>query len=352
MSVPTFLMGLLPTYAVAGWMAPAALLLLRILQGCAVGGELPGASVFVCEHADPRRLGLASGIFLGMVNVGLLLGAGAAAFSRVIADLDPALASMAWRLPFLMGGVFGLIAAYLRRHLEETPMFEEIRKEKKLSAQVPIAAVLRDYRWQCIFALALVFVFATTPGIYFQYLPTYLITERHFPSDLVFKANVFGVAAFVLGMPLWGMLRDRIGFAKLLVIAGVLNAGSAIWFFSYLPTLELADDRLIYAIVVVGALCGVTHSLVAALICALFPTAIRQSGFAFPYSVGTAVVSGLTPLTIAWLVRSYGLAAPMAQEILGGCVALVLAYTVRFMPLYLGAATHGTAPVPVPAAQG
>ena len=336
MSVPTFLMGLLPTYAVAGWMAPAALLVLRILQGCAVGGELPGAAVFICEHARPRRLGLASGTFIGMVNFGLLLGAGAALLAKYVAGLDPALASLAWRLPFIMGGLCGLLAAYLRRHLEESPMFEQIRKEKKISASVPLVAVLQQYPMQCVFAFCLTFVFATTPGIYFQWLPTYLIGLRHFPADSVFLANVFGVAAFVLSMPAWGLLRERLGWSRLLVVAGVLNAGSALWFFNYLPTLAVADKRLIFAIVLVGALGGVTHSLIAGLISALFPTPVRQSGFALPYSFGTAIVSGLTPLTIAWLVRSYGLGAPIYQELLGGAVALMLAVWVRRMPLFLG----------------
>lgn len=344
MSVPTLLMGLLPTYETIGWLAPASLLVLRILQGCAVGGELPGASVFVSEHASPRRLGVTSGFFYGMINFGLLLGAAAAAFAQWIAALDPALASLAWRLPFILGGGFGLVAAYLRRHLEETPMFEEIRREQKLSREVPLVAVLRRYRWQCVFAVALVFPFATTPAIYFQYMPTYFLTIAHTDPGLVFRANVFGVAAFVAAMPLWGLLRDRVGWAPMLVLGAVLNAGSAIWFFNYVPTLGPSDTHLVYAVMVAGALSAIPHSMIAGLISALFPTAIRQSGYAFPYSVGTALVSGLTPLAIAALVREYGLGAPMVQILLGSCIALVLAATVRLLPLYLG---EVAAPAPV-----
>lgn len=342
MAVATFLMGCLPTYAMIGWLAPAGLLALRIFQGFALGGELIGGAVFVCEHATPKRLGLSSGIFFGVVNCGLLLGAAAAAVAHYVSGLNPVLSSMAWRLPFLMGGVFGLIAAYLRRHLAETPLFEQIRKEQKISKRAPIVVVLREYRWQCIFALALVFVFATTPGIYFQYLPTYLISDKHFHAGSVFNANVLGVLAFVLSMPFWGSLLDRFGYAKMLALAGFFNAGSALWFFNYLPTLTVADDRLVYAIIAVGLLGGVTHSLIAALICSLFPTPIRQSGFAFPYSIGTALVSGLTPLVIATLVRSYGLAAPMYQEVLGGFVALTLAASIRYLPLYLGGGASQT----------
>ena len=334
MSVPTFLMGLLPSYAVAGWMAPAALLVLRVLQGCAVGGELPGAAVFICEHARPSRLGLASGLFLGMVNFGLLLGAAAALVAKYVADLDPALASLAWRLPFIMGGLCGLLAAYLRRHLEESPMFEQIRQDKALSASVPLVTVLRDYPAQCVFAFGLTFVFATTPGIYFQWLPTYLIGLRHMPADSVFWANAVGVAAFVASMPAWGLLRERFGWRNLLVLAGVLNAGSAFWFFQTLPSLSGAE--LMAAIALVGALSGIPHSLIAGLISALFPTAVRQSGYALPYSLGTAIISGLTPLTTAWLVRGYGLGAPASQEALAGIVAIGLAVWVGRLPIYLG----------------
>ena len=318
-------------------MAPAALLLLRILQGCAVGGELPGAAVFICEHAKPRRLGVASGLFLGMVNCGLLLGAAVAFLAKAFTGLlDPAGAALAWRRPVSFGGRSGRRAAYLRRHLAESPMFEQIREERQLSSRVPLATVLGDYRWQCVFAVVLTFVFSTTPAIYFQWLPTYLIGIRHVSSDAVFLANICGVTAFVLSMPAWGALREVGGWRRLLVIAGVLNAASAVWFFNELPALEPGAGGLAAALTLVGALCGVTHSMIAGLICALFPTAIRQSGFAFPYSVGTAVISGLTPLAVAWLVRSYGLAVPMWQEILAGTLAFGLAWSLRFLPLYLG----------------
>ena len=336
MSVPTLLMGLLPTYAQVGWLAPAALLVLRVLQGCAVGGELPGASVFVSEHARPDRLRFSSGVFNAVVNCGLLLGAGAAALAKVVAGLDPAYASLAWRLPFILGGLFGLLAAYLRRHLEETPMFEQIRAERRLSREVPLAAVLREYRGQCVFAVALVFVFATTSGIYFQWLPNYLVTQRHFAPGLVFRSNVVGVLAFVLAMPAWGALADRLGWKAMLVLAALVNSSVALGFFGFLPTLGPADNRLTVALAVVGLMSGIIHSMIASLISSLFPTAIRQSGFAFPYSIGTAVFTGLTPLTMAWLSGSYGLAAPVGQVLVGAVVALALGMVVRFLPLHLG----------------
>ena len=339
MSVPTFLMGLLPTYALVGWLAPSCLLLLRILQGCAVGGELPAAAVFVSEHAPFRRLGLFSGTFQGVVNCGLLLGAGAAALASLVAGIDPALSSLSWRLPFVLGGLFGLMAAYLRRHLQETPLFEKMKNERGLSQQMPLAVIVKQYRKQCVFALALVFVFSSTSGVYFQYLPVFLVGQLRFAGRLVFIANIVGVIAFVLGMPLWGMLRDRIGWAAAIACGAVLNAGISVWFFHYVSTLSPTDVTLAYAFAVVGLGAGCVHAMLPALISSLFPTAIRQSGFAFPYSIGTALFTGLTPLTLSWLVRDYGLSAPMYQYLIACAVTLVIAAAVRFMSQYLGEAS-------------
>lgn len=336
MSVPTFLMGVLPTYATIGWLAPAALLLLRVLQGCAVGGELPAASVFVSEHAPGRRLGLFSGTFQGIVNCGLLLGAGVAALASFVAALDPALASLAWRMPFILGGLFGLMAAYLRRHLAETPMFEKMKQERGETRHMPLYVVLGQYRGQCLLALALVFVFSTTSGVYFQYLPTFLTTQLHFSAPLVFTANVTGVVAFVSAMPLWGALRDLLGWGRTIALSAVLNAGICVWFFYLIPTLGPADPWLVYAFVIVGLGAGCVHAMVPALISSLFPTAVRQSGFAFPYSIGTALFTGLTPLALAWLTRDYGLAAPMWQYLTACAVALVVAFTVHTVPQFLG----------------
>jgi MFS family permease len=341
MSVPTFLMGLLPTYALVGWLAPMALLLLRILQGCAVGGEVPGASVFVSEHAPANRLGLSSGTFMGIVNSGLLLGAGAAALAGMVAALDPATASLSWRLPFIIGGVFGLMAAYLRRQLSETPMFEKMKRERGETHELPLAVILKNYRKQCAFVLALTFVFSTTSGVYFQYLPSYLIGQLHFSMSYVFTANTAGIVAFVLSMPLWGALRDRLGWATTIGFAAILNAVICVWFFSTLPA--LSDQGLRAAYIVVGLGGGCVHALIPGLISSLFPTAMRQSGFAFAYSTGTAIFAGLTPLMLAWLVGDYGLHAPMVQCLVACALALLLSFTIRLMPMHLGETQSGTA---------
>ncbi len=271
-----------------------------------------------------------------MTNCGLLMGTFAALFARQIAELDPSWSSLSWRLPFLFGGAFGLVAAYLRRSLSETPMFEEIRNSCQISRGMPLATILRLYRPQCLFAVAAVFVFSTTSSVYFQFMPTYLIGQMHFNAGLVFTANSLGVGVFILLMPVWGSLRDRFGIARTLGAATLANAAISLWFFHLLPTLAPDSTALIYAMMVVGLSAGCMHAIIPSMIASLFPTAIRQSGFAFPYSIGTAIFTGLMPLVLALMSRDLGLDAPMYQYLIGCAVALVVVATIRFMPQHLG----------------
>jgi len=134
MALPTLGTGLLPTYAYLGVWAPILLLLLRILQGAAVGGEVPGAWVFVSEHVHPSQVGLACGVLTAGLTGGILLGSLVATGLNML--MPPAqLTAYGWRLPFLLGGAFGLMSMYLRHLLTETPVFEELRKRRALSVE-------------------------------------------------------------------------------------------------------------------------------------------------------------------------------------------------------------------------
>ena len=131
MALPTLLIGLLPTYSSIGIWAPLLLLLLRVMQGAAIGGEIPGAWVFVAEHVPPRHVGFACGTLTAGLTGGILLGSLVAmAVTRSYAP-DELLAG-GWRVPFLLGGAFGLLAVWLRQYLQETPVFMEMQARKQL----------------------------------------------------------------------------------------------------------------------------------------------------------------------------------------------------------------------------
>jgi len=122
MALPTLAMGALPTYASIGIAAPLLMLLMRVLQGAAIGGEVPGAWVFVAEHVPEKRIGFACGTLTAGLTAGILLGSLVATVLNT--TLSPAaMRDHGWRIPFFLGGVFGFLAMYLRRWLHETPVF-------------------------------------------------------------------------------------------------------------------------------------------------------------------------------------------------------------------------------------
>jgi len=137
MALPTLAIGVLPTYTSIGVVAPVLLLSMRVLQGAAVAGEVPGAWVFVSEHVPPRKVGLACGALTGGLTAGILLGALIAAAINTHYNAAQ-ISEFAWRMPFLIGGVFGALAALLRRWLHETPVFTELQKRKSLAAEMPL----------------------------------------------------------------------------------------------------------------------------------------------------------------------------------------------------------------------
>ncbi len=125
MSLPTFVIGILPTYASIGVAAPLLLLLMRMLQGAAIGGEMPGAWVFVAEHLPKERYGLGIGVLTSGITGGILLGSIVAIVINRVYITEEVL-DFAWRIPFILGGIFGFVAVYLRRFLSETPIFKEL----------------------------------------------------------------------------------------------------------------------------------------------------------------------------------------------------------------------------------
>ena len=154
MALPTLAIGLLPTYASMGIVAPLLLLLMRILQGAAIGGEVPGAWVFVAEHVPEKRIGIACGTLTAGLTVGILLGSVVA--TLINTSMTPqGIHDGGWRIPFLLGGVFGLLAMYLRRWLQETPIFLEMQKRKALAQELPVKAVALKHQKAVIVSMLL-----------------------------------------------------------------------------------------------------------------------------------------------------------------------------------------------------
>jgi len=322
MALPTLAMGLLPTYAALGIWAPLLLLALRILQRAAVGGEVPGAWVFVAEHVPEKHTGYACGTLTAGLTFGILLGSLVATWLNTA--YSPAeISGWAWRLPFVLGGVFGLIAMYLRRWLHETPVFAELQAKKALADELPLKTVLRGHKRAVLLSMLLTWLL--TAGIVVMILMTPTLIQKYgIAPTLALKANSVAVVALTIGCILAGRIVDRIGAGPTFVFGSLFLGAASNVFYHALPTNTPEQLFMLYG--VVGLSVGIVGAVPFVMVRA-FPAAVRFSGLSFSYNLAYAVFGGLTPVMVSLLIKFDKLAPAhyvLALSVLGALVGACL----------------------------
>jgi MFS family permease len=302
MAASTLGMGLLPTYAQISIWAPISLLVLRIIQGAAIGGEVPGAWVFVSEHLPPNRVGYACGTLTAGLTSGILLGSlVATAVNNIYAPAE--ISSWAWRLPFLLGGAFGLMSIYLRLLLAETPIFLELQARKALAAEFPLKAVIRDHRGAVIVSMLLTWLLSGIIVLIILMTPT-LLQHQGVPREALLEANTVATFFLTIGCVIGGLIIDRIGPGRFFTYGSVLLAISATLFY----TKGVAEPSLLLPLyAITGFFVGIVGGVPVVMV-RVFPAAVRFSGLSFSYNVAYAISGGLTPVIIAPLMQVHPLA--------------------------------------------
>ena len=306
MAVPTLIMGLLPTYAQIGMAAPILLLLMRVIQGAAIGGEVPGAWVFVSEHVPARNTGFACGTLTAGLTAGILLGSLVATLINSVYSAEE-VADYAWRIPFLLGGVFGLFSVYLRRWLHETPVFAELQQRKALAEEVPLRAVLRDHRGAIVLSMLLTWLLSAGIIVVILMTPTVLQTVYGFTPSVALQANSLAIVLLTLGCIGAGKLVDRFGAGRVFV-AGSLALLVSSWTFYH--TLAEHKDLLFPMYALTGLCVGIVGAVPFVMVRA-FPPVVRFSGLSFSYNVAYAIFGGLTPMAVTALLKF----SPMAPAL-------------------------------------
>ncbi|MFB8927824.1 MFS transporter [Xanthomonas arboricola pv. juglandis] len=299
MALPTLAIGVLPTYAQIGLAAPLLLLTMRLLQGAAIGGEVPSAWVFVAEHVPAQRRGLACGTLTAGLAAGVLLGSlSAGAINRAFTPQE--IADYAWRLPFLAGGLFGLLSVYLRRWLHETPVFAELMAMRAVARETPLKLVLRDHPRSVAQSLWLTWMVAAGVLVVSLMTPTLLQSAYHYPAAVALQANLLAVLLQAVGSIVAGALSDRYGNGRVL-LAGSVFLGASAWLFYRLA----GDSQLLFPLyALLGAALGVLGAVPRVMVEA-FPPVVRLSGVSFAYNLGYAVFGGLTPLVVVMLLKQH-----------------------------------------------
>lgn len=303
MAIPTLVIGILPTYQSIGSLASGLLIICRIMQGLAVGGELPCSITFVFEHASERHKGFACGLlFFGVIS-GVFLGSGISAI--ITKSLNPAdLYSWGWRVPFILGGLLGIVGIYLRKKLSETPLFAQINKES-MSKFVPIKDLLKSYKIIILQVTLMCLVTAVGIAIIFLFFPTYLNVFYKFDSDIILMINTLAVIIYAALIIPAAMICDKIGDKKVFLISSFLLAIVAV------PGFYILQSEKIYTvigcyIIILSALVFVNASCITVLARA-FPTKIRYSGVSLGYNLSFGVIGGFTPLICTKLILMTGM---------------------------------------------
>ncbi len=300
MAVPTFLIGLLPTYQEVGLAAPLLLLLCRILQGFAVGGEYIGSVVFLMERAPPAQRGIAgSWPSVGCI-FGFLLGStlGAAIYG-VMPHAD--VLAWGWRLPFLIGVGVSLTGYFIRRRirLDQPPSHEGF----------PLVQAFRRHPVQMVQAVGLSVVNGVGFYLMFSYIVTWLQLYAHVTPHVSLLINSINMA-IMMPVTLWGgWLSDRIGRRPVMVVSAaalvLLTWPSLLLMHSGLPV-EVFLGQLVFCVLV-----GVYTAINPVIVAEIFPAAERSSAASVTYNVTLAVAGGTAPIVAIWLIDKTG--NPMAM---------------------------------------
>jgi len=326
MAGATSVIGLLPGYDTVGVFAPLALILARLVQGFAVGGEYGGASTFVVEYAPDRRRGFwASWLECGALG-GFLLASGLTTALTYLLS-DAAMESWGWRIPFLIALPLGTIGLYLRMRLTDTPSFHALA-ERDAEPSAPLREALTGHRPRVLICGGIVICSSIGTYVLLTYLPSYLSEELGMGSATAQLLVFIAGAVLTAAIPFAGMLSDRVGRKTML-------RGSALAYalLSY-PAFKLiqqAEWATALAGMLILTLCHIPIlGTTTATLPALFPARVRGTGVAIGYNVSFAVFGGTAPLLMTFVVEKTGnLNIPAFYLVL---VALMTLVPVAFMP--------------------
>jgi MFS family permease len=329
MTVSIAMIAFAPTYAAIGAAAPVLIVLARLLQGMATGGEFASATSFLVESAPPDRRGFYGS--LQMVGQSVAALTGATAGMLITQGLTPEqIDSWGWRLPFMFGLLIGPVGLWIRRHLNETEAFVEASQSNEEA--VGLMTLWRSYRRSIAVSFGLVVSGTIMYYVVLIYMPTYAKTQLGIPLDQAFIAQVAGLLCLTVGTPFFGILSDRIGRRPVLMLACVSYFILPYPLFSWLQA-EPGLFRLAAMQVLLCSAVAVGFGAISTALAEQFPVRMRSTGLALAYNFAVMLFGGFAQLIVTWLIKATGTPlAPAYYVMFGAVVGLTAAYflTERF----------------------
>ncbi|MFG3614613.1 MFS transporter [Nocardia sp. NPDC047654] len=321
MAAATGAIGVLPTHASVGVLAPVLLILLRVVQGFSTGGEYGGAATYLAECATDRKRGFL-GSFLEFGTLAGFVGGSATVLAFQLALGSDTMHEWGWRIPFLIAIPLGLTGWYLRAKLEESPVFTEVAEHKRPAGG--LREVLTTYRRETLTLAGLVVALNVVNYTLLTYQPTYLQNTIGMGESATTAMMLLGQVVMMVVLPFFGRLSDSVGRRPM-------------WLFSLLglavlavPMYWLMGQGTAWAIIgfiVLGLLYVPQLSTISSTFPAIFPTHVRYAGFALAYNVSTAVFGGTAPLINEAVIEATGWTLFPALYMVGASLIGLVAWT-------------------------
>jgi MFS transporter, MHS family, proline/betaine transporter len=326
MALGTVMIGLIPSYATIGVLAPILLLVARLMQGFSAGGEWGGSTAFIVEWAPEGRRGFYGSFQQMSVVAGLLLGSGMAALFNTVLAPD-AMESWGWRVLFLFGGLLGPVGMWMRRNIDETPAYRAVASET--AVETPAAAPPVSPYVLALKAFGFTVLWTVSFYIFLAYMPTF--TQRYvgLTRATALWSNTAGLFLLMLAIPFFGILSDRVG-RKPLLLACCIG-------FIVLPYPAFAlmlGGASLPVVIAIQLLIGLTIALFSgpgpAAIAEIFPTRTRSTYMSTGYSLAVAIFGGFAPFIATWLIGLTGSPiSPVFYVIACATVSAVVIWSLR-----------------------
>ena len=317
MTISIAMIAFAPTYAAIGVAAPLIILLARLLQGMATGGEFASATSFLVECAPPGRRGFFGS--LQMVGQSLAALAGAAMGMLITQGLTPEqIDSWGWRLPFIFGLLIGPVGLYMRRHLKETEAFTSAKEQSHES--VSLLTLWRDHTRSVLACFGLVVAGTIMYYVVLIYMPTYAKTQLKIPLGDAFMAQVAGLLCLTAAIPFFGALSDRIGRKPVLLFALACYFVLPYPLLSWLQA-EPTLTRLTIMQIILCTAVAISFGPVSTALAEQFPVRMRSTGLALAYNFAVMLFGGFAQLIVTWLIRETGTPLAPAFYVMFGAVA-------------------------------
>lgn len=319
MAIPTALMGCLPTYEQVGLVAPVLLILLRTLQGFAIGGEFTGSMVFLVEHAPSTKRGFWGSWASFSAVIGVIVGSTLAAGLNTCLSSE-SMTSWGWRIPFLLSILGSVVGIYIRTHLNDPSVYLQA-KANRLKGCVPFKELFSQHKAKIGIIIVLDFLTAVGFFIVAIFLATYFRTYLKFADHTALSIHTFNMCVFAIAILVGGLLSDKIGRKFTLALPCI---GFIILSYPLFQLFQTGDQFTLLAVQgVLSILMGVFFGAIPTALVEIMPTNVRFSGLSIGHNICMAIIGGGTPFLATHLIQNtHNLASPAYLLIIAGLMSL------------------------------